>query len=295
VLLFPLKASGPWRRGLCQQYSYRLADALKSWIEEDSPLGDITTDAIFEDASKEVTMLIEAREKLYFACPALFEGALGALGTELTYVAREGWKEGTLLKVKGNVKDILMIERTLLNFLIHVLSISTEVRRVRELLDAHGFSHVRLAVTRKTVPGMRLWAKLFSRAAGADTHRLSLSDMILVKDTHASAYGDLLEAVKRARERASFAHKVEAEVTTLEEALAVLPYVDIIMLDNMEPKNAKEVACEIKKKRRDIIVEVSGRITRSNVINYLNECIDVVSMGYLTLSPPRVDIGAKVV
>ena len=277
------------------QYSLRLAKQLKKWIMEDSPLGDATVDALFpEDSDKEVVMLFEARENVYFVCPSLLEKTLSALGVEPRFVSPKGWKEGTIIEVEGNAKDLLLMERTLLNFLIHVLSISTEVRRVRELLDQNGFKKVKVAVTRKTVPGMRFWAKLFARAAGADTHRLSLSDMILIKDTHVNALGSLLRAVKAARERSSFAHKIEVEVSTMEEALEALPYVDVIMLDNVDPEEAKEIACKIKEKRPEVLVEVSGGITRSNVLNYLNECIDVVSMGYLTLSPPPVDLGAEI-
>ncbi len=276
----------------CYQYAHRLARDLRRWLEEDAPLGDLTSDALF-DSPKEITMEIEARDEVYFVCPSLLENALGILGFDAR-AAEEGWREGIVLRVVGYAKELLMFERTLLNFLIHVLSISTEVRRVRELLDENGFEKVRVAVTRKTVPGMRFWAKLFARAAGADTHRLGLSDMLMIKDTHAQAYGDLVEAVKKAYERKSFAHKLEVEVSSLEEALAVLNYADIIMIDNAEPEEAKSIACEIKKRRKDVIVEVSGGITRDNVLEYLNGCVDVVSMGYLTLSPPRVDIGAEV-
>jgi len=279
---------------VCYQYAPKLARDIRRWLGEDAPLGDLTSDVIFSNEPKEISMEIVARERVYFVCPVLLEGALGALGFEPVYVAQEGWKDGTLIRVNGLAKDLLLIERTLLNFLIHVLSISTEVRRVRELLDANGFKHVRLAVTRKTVPGMRFWAKLFARNAGADTHRLGLSDMVLIKDTHAEAVGGLLEAVKRARANMSFAHKLEVEVSSREEVLSVLPYVDIIMLDNMSPQEVKELTCEIKKRRQDVIVEVSGGINKDNVLEYLNECVDVVSMGYLTLSPPRVDIGAEV-
>ena len=277
---------------MCDHYAERLRRDLLKWLQEDSPLGDLSVDALF-DGEKDIIMNIVANDEVYFVCPKLIEDALSCFNIEVR-VKEEGWREGLLLTLEGDARKLLMLERPLLNFLIYVLSVSTEVRKVRELLDENGFDNVRVAVTRKTVPGMRLWAKLFARRAGADTHRLSLSDMVMIKDTHAMAYGSLLEAVKKARERASFAHKIEVEVSSLEEALEVLPYVDVIMLDNVGPKEAKEYACEIKRKRNDVVVEVSGGIKRENVLEYLNECIDVVSMGYLTMFPPRVDLSARV-
>ncbi len=277
---------------MCDHYASRLKKDLTKWVKEDSPLGDLTVDSLFTD-EKEIIMNIVANDEVYLVCPNLLKEALGCLYIEAN-VKEEGWHEGTIITMEGDARKLLMLERPLLNFLIYVLSISTEVKKVRSLLDRNGFKNVKVAVTRKTLPGMRFWAKLFAREAGADTHRLSLSDMIMIKDTHAMAFGSLVEAVKRARQRASFAHKVEVEVSSLEEALEVLPYVDVIMLDNVTPKEAKEYACEIKKRRQDVIVEVSGGLRRENVLDYLNECVDVVSMGYLTMFPPRVDLSARV-
>ncbi len=277
---------------MCDHYSSKLKNDLIKWMKEDSPLGDLTVDAIFNE-EKDIIMNIVANDEVYLVCPELLKATMGCFYIDAN-VKEKGWHEGVIMSFEGDARRLLTMERPLLNFLIYVLSISTEVRKVRNLLDEKGFKNVRVAVTRKTLPGMRFWAKLFAREAGADTHRLSLSDMIMVKDTHAEAFGSLVEAVKRARERASFAHKIEVEVSSLEEALEVLPYVDVIMLDNVTPKEAKEYACEIKKKRKDVIVEVSGGIRKDNVLDYLNECIDVVSMGYLTMFPPRVDLSAVV-
>ncbi|UXD21247.1 nicotinate-nucleotide pyrophosphorylase [Ignicoccus pacificus DSM 13166] len=268
----------------------RLKEDLLSWLKEDVPLYDLTTYALGDIGRKEFEIV--AKSEVYACNLELVKDALSRMGIEVTFV-KEGWIKGPFIRIKGDAKEILVLERTLLNFLIHVLSISTEVRRVREYLNEKGFEKVRLAVTRKTVPGMRLWAKLFASCAGADTHRLSLSDMLMIKDTHAEASGGLLEAVKRAHSRKSFAHKLEVEVRSLEEALEVLPYADVIMLDNFPPEEAKSAACELKRRRSEVVIEVSGGINKENVIEYLNECVDVVSMGYLTISPPRVDLSMR--
>jgi nicotinate-nucleotide pyrophosphorylase (carboxylating) len=269
----------------------KLKEDILRWLEEDVPHFDLTTEVLGIKGEGEFEVV--AKSEVYACNLKLVEGALKLLGIESN--SYEGWRKGRILYLRGDAEFLLVLERTLLNFLIHVLSISTEVRRIREEMDRRGFERVRLAVTRKNVPGMRIWAKLFASCAGADTHRLSLSDMIMIKDTHAEAFGNLLEAVRRAYERKSFAHKLEVEVRSEDEALEVLPYAGVIMLDNFQPEGAKRVACEIKKRKREVIVEVSGGINRENVWEYLNECVDVVSMGYLTISPPRADLSMRYV
>ncbi len=271
--------------------SERLSIDLKRWLEEDVPFIDLTVESIKDELVNEEFVII-AKDEVFACSTDLIERALTRFNVSSEF--RSGWVKGELALLKGDPRAILTLERTLLNFLTHVFSISTEVRKVRELLDSSGFSHVKLAVTRKTVPGMRLWAKVFASCAGADTHRFSLSDMLMLKDTHLGSVKDPLKAVQLAKERKSFAHKLEVEVRSREEALKYLPYADVIMLDNFHPEEAKRVACEIKKIRSDVIVEVSGGVKPSNVLEFLNECVDVVSMGYLTISPPRVDLSMRV-
>jgi len=271
------------------ELSEKLYENLKRWLEEDIPFWDLTTATLNINGEADFTII--AKTEVYSCCTELLEEALRKMGLEARF--ERGWVRGKLAEIHGEASKILMLERSLLNFLIHVFSISTEVRKVREVIDKSEFSKVRLAVTRKTVPGMRLWAKLFASCAGADTHRLSLSDMIMIKDTHADFVGDLEKAVKISYARKSFAHKIEVEVRRLEDIDKVIDYIDIIMLDNFLPEEAKKASCYIKKKNPNVIVEVSGGINKENVLLYLNECVDVVSMGYLTISPPRVDLSMR--
>ncbi len=270
----------------------KLERDLERWLEEDVPYFDVTVKSLEGLLEREAGFGIYSKGEVYL-CDALevVEVAVRSFGIELRL--ERGWRSGRIGEVKGDAASALTLERTLLNFLIHVVSISTETRRVRELLDSRGYEGVRVAVTRKTVPGMRTWAKLFASCAGADTHRLGLSDMVMIKDTHLAAVKDFEKALMEASKRKSFSHKLEVEVSTREQALKALRYADVIMLDNFTPEAAKELACELKSSRSDVVVEVSGGISRENVLQYLNDCVDVVSMGYLTINPPRVDLSMR--
>ena len=78
--------------------------------------------------------------------------------------------------------------------------------------------------------------------------------------------------------------KVEVEVENAHDAeVAAKCGADIIMLDNRSPEKAKELYDLIKSIDPDIMVEVSGRVTLDNVVDYA-QCADRISMGCITHS-----------
>ncbi|MCD6383240.1 MAG: carboxylating.nicotinate-nucleotide diphosphorylase, partial [Thermoplasmata archaeon] len=156
---------------------------------------------------------------------------------------------------------------------------------------------VEIAATRKTTPGLGFLEKMAVVAGGGLSHRFSLSDMILIKDNHIKILGGgmkgVKEAIKRAKGWGSF-HKVEVEVSSLEEALSALDEgADIIMLDNFTPEDAERAYREIKRRRKEVIVEVSGGIRPSNVKLYAKSA-DIISSGYITHSAPSIDFTLEI-
>jgi nicotinate-nucleotide pyrophosphorylase (carboxylating) len=87
---------------------------------------------------------------------------------------------------------------------------------------------------------------------------------------------------------------VEIEVTSLKEfsdALSGKP--DIIMLDNMNPREAK--ACvEIRKLSKfKPLLEASGGMTLETIEEYAKTGIDMISAGALTASVEPIDISLE--
>jgi nicotinate-nucleotide pyrophosphorylase (carboxylating) len=66
-----------------------------------------------------------------------------------------------------------------------------------------------VAGTRKTTPGFRNVEKYALIVGGIATHRLDLSQMVMLKDNHIWSAGSITEAVKRARLAAGFSTKIE--------------------------------------------------------------------------------------
>lgn len=66
---------------------------------------------------------------------------------------------------------------------------------------------VRIAGTRKTSPALGKFDKYALKVGGADTHRFSLDDMVLIKDNHIASCGTPLETLLKAKENTSFSKK----------------------------------------------------------------------------------------
>lgn len=269
-----------------------------SFLEEDIPFWDTTTEAIVPGDAK-VRAKVIVKESCIVACVDDIAAFLRKLGLEVEQLAKDGDPvEGgsTLLEISGPARVVLSVERVVLNVLMHCSGVATATRRLIDALREVN-SRVRVAATRKTMPGLRYFEKRAVAAGGGDTHRLSLSDAILIKDNHLRLIGDIGRAVRLAKERASFIHKVEVEVSSVEEAVeAAESGADVVMLDNMRPEDVARVLEELRRRglRDRVIVEVSGGINYENAREYAKLDIDVMSCSFITMSSRAVDMSLEV-
>jgi nicotinate-nucleotide pyrophosphorylase (carboxylating) len=158
-------------------------------------------------------------------------------------------------------------------------------------------SKAKIAATRKSAPGLLYFDKKAVLIGGGDPHRLNLSDMILVKDNHIAVAGSVENAVKSARQNASFSKKIEVEVARVTDVLKVAEVgADIIMFDNFSPKQIKE-AVELLKRGGffgKILLEASGEITEENLLEYAALQVDIISMGRLTHSTKALNVSLEI-
>lgn len=189
---------------------------------------------------------------------------------------------------------ILEGERTALNILAHASGIATLCKQYDTIVKEHGW-HGKVAATRKTTPGFYLVQKYAVLVGGCDTHRMDLSEMVMLKDNAITGVGSVARAVSLARSVAGFSHKIEVEARTLSEAeQACDAGADVVMLDNFQPNEAKSVAELLKRKRSDVVIEVSGGVTIQTLPSFFNEFIDVVSTSKLIQGAPHVDFSLKI-
>jgi nicotinate-nucleotide pyrophosphorylase (carboxylating) len=191
------------------------------------------------------------------------------------------------VRLEGDARRILAVERTLLNFLMHASGVATAtaatVRRTK------GASRpLSVLATRKTLPGLRDLEKAAVVHGGGRPHRRDLAAAILIKNNHL-ALVPVAEAVRRARQAARPGEPVEVEVRTARAAVAAARAgADRLLIDNASPARARAVvrALEAAGLRRGRRVELSGGITPERVAGYRSVGADDVSLGALTHSAP---------
>ena len=197
-----------------------------------------------------------------------------------------------VVQTSGSAQATLRAERVAVNLAGHASGVAT---RTREAVDraetvANG---VRIAGTRKTTPGLRGIEKRAVVAGGGDSHRLDLSHMVMIKENHIAEMG-LESAVKRFRERVSFATQIEVEAESAEQARrAATAGADIVLLDNMPPAETAEAVDALADDTPDVLTEASGGITLDDVADYAATGIDIISMGSLTHSAPSLDFSFR--
>lgn len=213
-----------------------------------------------------------------------------------------------ILYIEGLASDIVRFERTILNVLQRLSGIATKTRYCVSLAG----SKTAIAATRKTH-----WGWLDKKAVfvgGGLTHRLSLSDGILIKKNYWQLYGTtlmrsldsghfqkLLNLIKRLNIEA-----FEIEVQSASEAMFVSKqYIKagikpalIIMLDNFTPTEISKTISNFKKSYGNNFpnfFELSGGINQFNLKDYVKIGVDVISLGSLTHSSYALDIALKIV
>ncbi|MEM2488014.1 MAG: carboxylating nicotinate-nucleotide diphosphorylase [Thermoproteota archaeon] len=268
------------------------------WLSEDIPFWDLTSELIPPNVSCEAVII--AKEEGVSACCEDIAPVLKKMGFEARILKKSGeeFKAGEqVMWIKGDMRRLLSIERLLLNILSQTFGVATLTKKFIEKarkLDPN----VRIAATRKVKPGFQYFEKRAIAAVGGDTHRLNLSDMILIKENHLKYFGSVSEAVRKAKEAASFSSKIEVEVSNAEEAVeAAEAGADIIMLDNCTPEKVENAIKMLEQNglRNKVLVEVSGGIKLENLEDYVKTGADIISSGELTHSAKIIDISLEVV
>ncbi|MCS7104645.1 MAG: carboxylating nicotinate-nucleotide diphosphorylase [Thermofilaceae archaeon] len=268
------------------------------WLAEDIPFWDVTA-ALLPQGCK-CRAIIVAKERGVAACVEDVEGFLKWLGfnVRVKVSSKTVFKEGdTLMEIEGDMRKLLQVERLVLNVLSHSCGVATETRKAVEKVKVVN-PKVRVSATRKTLPGLRYFEKKAVEAGGGDPHRLSLSDMVLIKDNHLRYFRSVKSAVEAAKGSTSFTMKIEVEVSSPEEALeAAEAGADIVMLDNFSVEDVKRTIELLEKAglRDKVVVEVSGGVTLENIGGYAEAGPDVISMGWLTHSAKAVDMSLEIV
>lgn len=272
--------------------NYLVVDKIiKEALIEDIPNEDITTNSVIDEKSIATVELL-CKEEGIIAGVDVFKRVFDILGNvEIELFKCDGEKVYPKDKVaflKGSTRNLLLGERVALNLLQRMSGIATLTNK---FVSEISHTNTKLLDTRKTTPNLRILEKYSVKIGGGCNHRFNLSDGVMLKDNHISAAGGIKNAVALARENSSFVRKIEVETENIEMVKEALEAkADIIMLDNMSLKMAKE-AVELINKRA--LIEFSGNVELGNIKEIAEIGVDYISVGALTHSAKILDFSMK--
>jgi nicotinate-nucleotide pyrophosphorylase (carboxylating) len=281
------------------------AELLRLAVREDlASAGDVTSRVVCgEEACGQA--LIRARQPGVLAGLAAFELLNDAFGAELTLTVEI--QDGMALeagaspaRLSGRLREILTVERTLLNLLGRLSGIATLTRRY---VDAIEGTAARICDTRKTTPGLRSLEKYAVRCGGGMNHRLGLFDAVLIKDNHLAGLtpkevADTLREVMKKCAAEPSVRFVQVEVDTLDQLDAIFALgkagPSMVLLDNMTPEMLREAVARREAMQPDLVLEASGGITLESVRQVAETGVDRISIGALTHSAVQLDLGLDI-
>ena len=262
-------------------------------MEEDIGSGDITTENLVP-LNLTGKGRIVAKQPLVLAGLDMARKVFEELDPQILFTSAflDGQEIETgqvVLEVSGNLRALLMGERTALNILQRLSGIATQTRSFVNLLKD---KPVKLVDTRKTAPGWRVLEKYAVRVGGAFNHRMGLYDGVLIKDNHIAVCGGVRKAIENIRTKIHHLIKIEVEVSDFDELQEALDAkADVIMLDNM---NIEQIRAAVAIINNRAIVEVSGGVTRDNLLLLADTGVDIISSGALTHSAVSVDLSMRI-
>lgn len=262
---------------------------LKLALREDVGRGDVTSHLLIPRA-------IQAHAKILAKSPGIFYGeeVVQFLFRSLDPRCRIKFriKDGksflagqTLFEIRGRLRAILAVERTMLNFLARLCGIATLTASFVRLAEPQG---VEILDTRKTTPLWRELEKAAVRAGGGRNHRAGLFEEVFVKENHKTA--GRLEKLKKIPRR--FVMEVR-DFRELLQAMSLKPRV--VLFDNIQPQELKRAVRLARSLDPRVQLEASGSITLENVSQYAKTGVDRISVGALTHSAPSVDLSLLVI
>lgn len=273
-------------------------------LAEDAPAGDVTSESIFSETERGFAR-VSARESGVL-CGAKVVAILLDIDAELSGARvdlhmrlNDGDSFGpgdSLLELSGPLRVLLRLERPILNFLQYLSGISTVVAAA----VAQAGPDIAVLDTRKTLPGYRRLAKYAVYCGGGANHRISLSDMAMIKDNHVAAAGGVREAARRVRAHRP-ATPLEIEIDSLhqlDDALAAQPRA--ILLDNMDRTALARAIERIRAAGTGgtgvaPLIEVSGGWTPDRLGELAGLGPLGVSMGFLTHTTRFLDLSLEYV
>ncbi|HJY28597.1 MAG TPA: carboxylating nicotinate-nucleotide diphosphorylase [Pyrinomonadaceae bacterium] len=270
-----------------------LYSQISLYLREDLGRGDITTQSIivrntrararFVAGENMIVAGLEAAEEVFLTLDS--QQQLEAFVSD-----GEPVEAGKVIARMVGFADVLIsAERVALNLLQRLSGIATLTNKYVKAVEGTG---AQIVDTRATTPGLRLLERYAVELGGGYNSRFGLDDGIVVTSNHVSILGGVATAVKTAKEKLGYLHKVAVEVSVENEVReAIGAGADVIVIDAQEFGPLAAVARELSS---SVAIECTGKITPENVREYAEAGAQLIRVEALTSAAAAADISFKV-
>lgn len=266
------------------------------FLREDLGRGDITTQSIvvrntrararFVAGEKMIVAGLEAAEEVFLTLDS--QQQLEAFAADGEQV--EAGK--VIARMVGFADVLISAERVALNILQRLSGIATLTNQYVNAVEGTG---AQIVDSRATTPGLRLLERYAVELGGGYNGRFGLDDGVVVTANHVSVVGGVAAAVKSAKEKLGYLHKVAVQVATESEVKdAIANGADVIMFDGISADELKRLGTVAKELSGSVMIEYSGQVTPANVREYAEAGAQLIRIEALTSSAPATKIAFNV-
>ena len=266
------------------------------YLREDLGRGDITTQSIIARNTRARARFV-AGENIIVAGLEAAEEAFLTLDSQQQLEAfvsdGEAVEAGKVIARMIGFADVLIsAERVALNLLQRLSGIATLTNKYVKAVEGTG---TQIADTRATTPGLRLLERYAVELGGGSNSRFGLDDGVVVTPNHISILGGVASAVKSAKEKLGYLHRIVVEVSAendVREASAA--GADVIVIEDLSAADFARVAAIAKEVSSSIAIEYCGKVTPENVREYASAGAQLIRIEALTSSAAAADISFQV-
>jgi len=273
-----------------------LFSQISLFLREDLGRGDITTQSIIARNTRARARFV-AGENMIVAGLEAAEEVFLTLDSQQQLEAfvsdGEEVEAGKVIARMVGFADVLIsAERVALNLLQRLSGIATLTNTYVKTVEGTG---AQITDTRATTPGLRPLERYAVELGGGYNSRFGLDDSVVVTSNHVSILGGVAGAVKSAKERLGYLHKVAVQVSSENEVReAINAGADVLVIEDLAAKEFARLASIGRELSTTITIECDGKITLENVREYAEAGAQLIRVEALTNAAPAASISFKV-
>jgi nicotinate-nucleotide pyrophosphorylase (carboxylating) len=273
-----------------------LYSQISAFLREDLGRGDLTSQAIvarntrargrFIAGEKMIVAGLEAAEEVFLTLdPQQQLEAFVSDGEEVD--------AGKVIARTVGFADVLLAgERVALNLIQRLSAVATITSQFVRAVQGTG---AQIVDTRETTPGMRLLERYAVVLGGGRNGRFGLDDGVVITSNHVVIAGGLSTAVKNAKEKLGYLHKIGVQVSNETELReAITSGADAVLIENLSPEEVAPLSAVAQQLSPRPTIECSGNITLDNVRAYAEAGANLIRISALTDSVRALDVTFQV-